>query len=187
MPGAEKSSEGSSPWWRSGRLLGSAVLGVLVALACTQTENTDPGPDRRQVCARDGECDSGICDRVDDGDDIPPADDPDGLCYVFADECDEARVCSGDLVCSDFFCERRCEAPGERGERCFLTTDTPSCEPMTKPCGTGLVCDVEETGFGNSGTCVPPTGRALDEVCHGDVCDEGLRCDDVAQVCVSSP
>lgn len=157
------------------------MLMSLLTSACDGVTAPVPQAPRATGCRSDRDCPSALCDKTDDGDAIPAAEDEFGICTV--DECSDQQPCDDDLVCSDFFCRSACEPPAVRGEACFFTSDVPRCEPMTKPCAGQFICDVVDTGFGGEGECVPPLDRELDEVCHGEVCAPGLRCDEEAQRC----
>lgn len=147
-------------------------------VACTPRANGGSDVVVDDGCASDRDCASGVCDKSNDGDDVAAADDERGVCVVFTDDCRDDADC-GDGVCAHFFCDFACEAPAARGEECFVTTDTPRCEPMTKTCAADLVCAVVEGGFGSTGTCVPVVDRALGEGCADDAaaCADGLVCD----------
>ena len=160
-----------------------ALTGLLLLAPCT-TSSDPPPTAASNGCTSDRDCPGSVCDRLNDGDEVVPADDDRGVCIVLADDCDAQRLCEDGEVCSEFFCERTCEPPAARGAACFFTSDTPFCEPMSKECAAGLVCAIVGNGFGSDGECVPAVGRAVDEFCDGDVCLPGLRCSDTTHRCI---
>ncbi|HEY1100558.1 MAG TPA: hypothetical protein VGF99_16575 [Myxococcota bacterium] len=111
------------------------------------------------------DCDDGLCDEAT------------GVCGE--NECDVVgEACDTGTYCTGGRCERTCEAPVARGERCFEQADEGGSCPFSATCADGLICSVNTGGEAFFGDCVPPTNRAVGERCGDDTssCGAGLVC-----------
>jgi len=154
--------------------LATAALSVFTA--CPPGEGVEGEGEGEGECERDTDCGAGrICDKENDGDDLPTAQDPFGVCIRVAcfqdDQCDEGEKCDlrRGLCVPENLCDpaaaNACPNPGDK---CQYRDGLPVCAPPPAAASCALSpslgylsaggdLQLEGVGFGAEGKLTPHT------------------------------